>query len=238
MKRLHSRPTVFLFLAALLLAWAPLSFGQSAGFDLLQTAPGAKVDLTKMGLGVVPLKGVPIEACTGNTDTIMRRTKDSPPAGGTVPLEVYAVFMKSTHPIKFKGQSADVYVTINNSGGTISTTVVPQPDTLSPSAGTMDVHKNHTFDSKIEVLADLIFVKAGKGPASTADILDHQPASPITLTAPGSTWSSKPFPGYPKCQQFPSGGFYAKPKHRGPHPVNPGTRTRPPQPPPKPPQGA
>ncbi len=237
MKRFYSPHSGALSAAVALLVCAPLCFGQNGGFDLLQTAAGAKVDLTKMGLGVVALKGVPIEACTGNTDTIMRRTQDVPAGGGIVPLEVFALFMKSTAPVKLKGQRADLYVTINNSGGKISTATLPQPDVLPPSTGTLDVHTNHTFDTKIEVVADLIFVKAGKSPKSAGDILEHQPASPITLTAPDSTWSSKPFPNYPQCKEFPAGNFYARPKHRGPHPVNPGTRTRPPQPVPKPPQG-
>jgi hypothetical protein len=236
MKRLLSRHCLVLIIVSSMAVCSPVAFSQSAGFDLLQTAPGAKVDLTTMGLGVVPLKGVAIEACTGNTDTIMHRVKDVPAGGGALPLEVYALYMKSRAPITFKGQRADVYVTLNNSGGAISQSVLPQPDSLSPSIGTMEVRTNHTFDSKIIVTADLIFVKAGKSPTVAADILDHQPASPITLTAPGSTWSANPFPAYPQCKQFPSGGFYAKPKHKGPHPVNPGTRTRPPVV--KPPQGA
>jgi hypothetical protein len=228
MKRLPQRiQRVLLSAAVWLCAGSGRLLGQSAGFDLLQTAPGASVDLAAMGLGKVALKGVPIEACTGNTDTIMRRTKAVPSAGGDVPVEVFALFMKNAHPVKFKSQAVDVFVTINNSGGTIATSAVPQLDTLAPSTGTIHVRKNHTFDSKIVVHADLVFVKAGKSPAVAADVVEHQPAAPITLTSPDSTWSSKPFARYPQCNRFPSGGFYPRPKHRGPHPVTPSTVSKP-----------
>ncbi|HYX51914.1 MAG TPA: hypothetical protein VE783_00565, partial [Candidatus Limnocylindrales bacterium] len=42
---------------------------QSAGYDLLQTGSGASVDLSSIGLGKVPLQGVPIQTSTGSTDT-------------------------------------------------------------------------------------------------------------------------------------------------------------------------
>src|SRR5690242_2625176 len=102
---------------------------QTAGYDLLQTSSGSSVDLTNLGLGIVQLKGVPIQSSLGNTDTIMHRTANMPSGGGDVPLEVTALFMESTSPVTFNGQSCDVYVTINNSHGIISANTLPQPDT-------------------------------------------------------------------------------------------------------------
>ena len=61
---------------------------QTAGYDLLQTSSGASIDLSSLGLGVVNLKGVPIQSSTGNTDTIMHRTADMP-SGGERSCECY-----------------------------------------------------------------------------------------------------------------------------------------------------
>jgi len=83
-------------LTGLLLAGTTIASAQNAGYDLLQTGSGASVDLSSLGLGVVPLKGVPIQSSTGNTDTIMQRTANMPTGGGTVPVSVYAVFLKNS----------------------------------------------------------------------------------------------------------------------------------------------
>lgn len=206
--------------AAALLFGAPLAPAQKAGYDLLQTLPGTAVDLTYMHLGKVPLKGVPIEACTGNTDTIMRRTQDVP-AGGRVPVEVYALFLKSVKPIMFRNERADLYVTINHSG---KPNLVPQPDPLKEtSGGILVIDRNHTFTSTITVVGDLIFVKAGSSVKDPANYLAHEPAHPVTLTSSDSSWSPRAFPGYPRCPEYPTGDFYARPKHKGPHPVTPST---------------
>lgn len=219
MKRLLLRPLVVVSAAALLFCM-PLAPAQTAGYDLLQSVPGTAVDLRYVHLGIVPLKGVPIEACTGNTDTIMHRIQDVP-ASGRVPVEVYALFLKSIKPIRFKGQNADVYVTINHSG---KPNLVPQPDPLkNPSTGELTIRKNHTFTSIITVEGDLIFVKSGTNVKDPANYLAHEPAHPVKLTSTNSSWSPKPFPGYPDCKDYPAGGFYAKPRHIGPHPVTPAT---------------
>ena len=195
---------------------------QTAGYDLLQTGSGASIDLSSLGLGTVPLQGVPIQSSTGSTDTIMHRTQDIV-GGGTTPLNVTALFMKSTSSVTFSGQQVDVYVTLNNSAGAISTSVLPQPDTLTASSGSLTARTDGTFDSSITVNADVIFVKAGTSVTNSANYVGHKPASSITLTSSGSTWSSTPPAGYPSSSTFPSGGFYPKPVHNGPHPVVPST---------------
>jgi hypothetical protein len=200
------RPLFVVSLAVLLLAGLLPALAQSPGYDLFQTGSGSAVSLP--GIGSVPLQGVAIQGSTGNTDTMIHRTQSVPPGGGTVSVTVFALFMKSSSPVTFNGQSADVYVTINNTGGVISSSVIPQPDSLAGSNGTVTVRPDGTFDSSITVNADVIFVKAGTSVSNPADWLAHQPAPPVTLTSTNSTWSTSPPAGYPGPSGFPSGGFY------------------------------
>jgi hypothetical protein len=209
------------FLVLSLLGVSVFASAQTAGYDLLQTGSGASIDLSSVNLGNVPLTGVPIQTGTGNTDTIMHRTQDVPQGGGTVPLEVTALFMKSTSSVTFNGQQVDVYVTLNNSGGKISTGVLPQPDSLSGSTGTMTVRTDGTFDSSFNVNADVIFVKAGTSVTNSANYVGHQAASTISLSSTNSTYTTTAPTGYPSSTTFPSGGIYPRPVHNGPHPVIP-----------------
>ena len=218
MKRLHASARSMIFLMMVFAASA--AFGQG-GYDLLQTGSGASIDLSSLGLGVVPLQGVPIQSSTGTTDTIVHRTQNIPSGGGTVSANVTAVFMKSTSPVTYSGQSADVYVTINNSGGTISTSTLPQPDSLSASTGSLTFRTDGTFDSSLTINADVIFVKAGTSVTNSANYIGHQAASAITLTSTNSSWSTTAPTGYPSSSTFPSGGVYPSPVHTGRHPVIP-----------------
>jgi len=206
-------------LGALLLASLGIANAQSAGFDLFQTLPGTAADLKAAGLGVVRLKGVPIPGVAGNTDTIIHRTQDVPKGGGPVHVVVYALSMKSEHPITFHKQLADVFVTINNSGGAISQNALPQPDHLPESSGTVVVRTNGTFDSKIMVHADLIFVRAGTSPENEKNILHHQPATPVQVASSNSKWSSTPpADRVASPPAYPSGSFFGFPNH-GKHPT-------------------
>ena len=220
MKRLQASARSMIFLMMVFAASA--AFGQG-GYDLLQTGSGASIDLSSLGLGVVPLQGVPIQSSTGTTDTIVHRTQNIPSGGGTVSANVTAVFMKSTSPVTYQGQSADVYVTINNSGGTISTSTLPQPDSLSASTGSLTFRTDGTFDSSLTVNADVIFVRAGTSVTNSGNYLGHQAASAITLSSTNSSWSTTPPAGYPSSSSFPSGGVYPSPVHTGRHPVVPST---------------
>jgi hypothetical protein len=222
MKNMFSRSFVLPGLAMLaLFAASALASAQTAGYDLLQTGSGASIDLTSVGLGKVTLNGVPIAGGTGTTDTIMHRTQDVPQGGGTVPLEVTALFMKSASSVTYNGQPVDVYVTINNSGGKVSTSVLPQPDSLSGSTGTMTVRTDGTFDSSFNVNADVIFVKAGTSVTNSANYVGHQAASTISLSSTNSTYTTSAPSGYPSSTTFPSGGIYPRPVHNGPLPVIP-----------------
>src|SRR5947209_15126768 len=148
MNRLHASVKSLTFLMIVVFATSMAAFAQG-GYDLLQTGSGASIDLSSAGLGVVQLQGVPIQTSTGTTDTIVHRTQDIPAGGGTVSANVNALFMKSINPVTFQGQSADVYVTINNSGGSIPTSTLPQPDALSPSTGSLTFRPDGTFDSSL-----------------------------------------------------------------------------------------
>lgn len=200
------RPLFVLSLAVLLLAGSVPVLAQSAGYDLFQTGSGSAVSLPN--IGSVSLQGVAIQGSTGNTDTMIQRTSSVPPGGGNVNVSMYALFMKSTSPVTFNGQSSDVYVTLNNTGGTISTSVIPQPDSLSPSTGSLTVRTDGTFDSSINVNADVIFVKAGTSVTNSANWLGHQAGPSVTMSSTNSTWSTSAPSGYPAPSGFPSGGFY------------------------------
>jgi len=216
---------LFLVLSfALLICSLPLSAQAppAAGYDLLQTGAGAAIDLSSVGLGNVSLQGVPIQGATGTSDTIMHRTQNIVFDQAT-PVEVTAVFMKSVNSVTFMGQPVDVYVTLNNSKGMIPTTVLPQPDTLTASSGSVTASSNGTFSSNITVNADVIFVKAGMPVTNSANYVAHQAAPAVTLTSSASTWSATPPSGYPSSTSYPPGGFYPKPVHNGPHPVVPST---------------
>jgi hypothetical protein len=231
-KKISSLAVVSAFL--LLFSALPVSAQVNAGYDLLQTGSGASVDLSSIGLGNVPLQGNPWDTSLGSTDTIMNRTQSIPSGGGSSPVAVTALFMKSKNSVTLNGQPVDVYVTLNNSAGKISTSTLPQPDSLSASSGSVTVRSDGTFDSSITVNADLIFVRAGTSVTNSANWVNHQGASSITLTSSGSSWSSTPPAGYPSSTTFPSGGgFYPSPVHNGPHPVVPAscnTTTSPQQP--------
>lgn len=238
------RRKTYVAVFSVILLTVSLAAAQNAGFDYFQTGAGASVDLSSIGLGVVQLQGVPIQSATGNADTIMYRPQNVPSGGGTIPVNVYALFMKSQSSVTFNGQQADVYITLNNSNGAIPTTVLPQPDPLAPSTGTITVYPStSTFDSSITVNADVILVTTGASPANSAAVLGHQPASPITLSQTGSSYLPSPPSGYPAWvppnsplassipQKFacpdpcpggggpPPPGFFPKPVHTGPHPV-------------------
>lgn len=202
------------------------SVASAQGYDFFQTGSGAYVDLSSMGLGQVNLQGVPIETSTfGNTDTIMYRSSAIPGGGGNVPTVVYALYMQSTSPVTYKEQSADVYVTINNSSGAIPQSVLPQPDNVSGSSGNLNVDTStSTFSSTLSVNADLIFVQHGGSPTNSTQILGSGPAPSVSMGTSGSTYTTSPPANYPAPGCYPAGGFYPIPKHTGPHPVKPGTK--------------
>jgi hypothetical protein len=246
----------FIVLATLLLAGSLFASAQGSGYDVFQTGSGASVDLSGINLGVVSLQGVAIQSSTGNADTIMYRPQAVPSGGGTIPVNLYALFMKSVSPVNYQGHSADVYVTVNATGGTIPTSTLPQPDSLSASSGTITVYPNSqgtggTFDSSIVINADIILVTAGTSVTNSANYLGHQAAPSITLAQTGSSYSTTAPSGYPLGNasvplgpaaagvvgnaastggSMPTGGFYPKPIHNASHPVVPASNCTPPAP--------
>jgi hypothetical protein len=211
----------------------PFASAQQAGYDLLKTGTDASIELPSragapgLSPATIPLQGVPICVCTGASDTIMHRGDRHP--DGTADLTVVALFLKNSAPVHLGKTPVDVYITVNNSNGVIGQNTVPQPDSLTPSTGTLNIHTDHTFDSDFTVHADVIVVAAGadvRNPATP--VLHHGAAPPVHLGAHGSAWSATPPPGYPECF-FPGNGFYpggpvpetdpTNPAHR--HPVTP-----------------
>jgi hypothetical protein len=196
----------------------------TAGYDLLQTEPGTSVDLSSIGLGVVPLQGVPINSALGSTDTIMHLTGNTT-FGKPQQLLVTALFMKSTSSVVFQNQNADVYITLNNSAGVIPESVLPQPDKLAASGGTITISGGEstggTFVSNFVMNADVILVKAGTSVTNPANYIAHKAAPKVSFPpASPSSWSTTAPKGYPFTTTFPAGGFYPTVLvHTGPHPV-------------------
>lgn len=196
---------IFVLLSAVLLACS-VAAAQSAGYDLFQTdsSCSTSVDLSSVkGLSptTVTLKGVPIQSSTGNTDTIMKR---GTPSSGKASLNVYAIKMKNCNSVTLNGSPVDVYVTVNGSNGGISTSVVPQPDSVQASSGSITINSDGTFSSSFTVYPDVIFTSVGGDPSTSTN---HQAGPQTSLSASG-TWSSSAPSGYPSSSSYPSGGFY------------------------------
>ena len=192
---------LFLAIGALAVLMAPAAaVAQCNGYDQFQTGSGTSFDLGS-GIGVVNFQGVSIDSSQyGNADTIIKRSPSG--TSGVCNLSVFAMYLKSTSPVTLPGGSqADVYATINNTGGSGGP---PQPDTLTASSGTMTLTQTSssggTFDSSLTVNADLIFVKPGTSPASSSNyVIPPKPAPGKTLVAVQIQYSTTPPPGYPGC---------------------------------------
>ena len=198
MKRLY----LILALGALVLVSSLSAGAQCNGYDQFQTSSNATFDLGS-GIGTVTFAGNPIDSSSyGNADTIIQRTVSN--QNNVCNIQVWALFLKSTSPVTINGQSADVYATINNTGGSVSTSVLPQPDTLQGSSGTLTITSSGssggTFDSSFTVNADLIFVKPGSSVTNSSNWIGHQAASSgKTLVATQVVWNTTAPSGYPGC---------------------------------------
>jgi hypothetical protein len=206
MKRCTLRRFAVICAAVALFAYAPFAPAQQAGYDLLQTPGGAQIGVPGVSPSTVPLQGVPICNCTGQADTIMHRTQADP--SGHATLTVVALFLKNSVPVTHNGQPADVYITVNNSNGVIGQNVLPQPDALPASTGTLTIRSNGTFDSSFTVHSDVIIVAQGADVRNPATHIAHMAAPPVTLGANNNVWSSLPPAGYPPECYFPANGFY------------------------------
>jgi hypothetical protein len=101
------------------------------GFDLFETAPGAYVDLSFIGLGTVAMEGnsdllTPIAGVggLGTTDTIVARKQGANPFDDPTPgpydstivdIEIVAMSLKSVNSFDFFGTQVDMYAIIDNS---------------------------------------------------------------------------------------------------------------------------
>lgn len=212
------------------LAWADAI---GPGFDLFSTPPGgAFLDLSPLGVGIIPLTGNGIGG--SDTDTIVERLGGLPAGGtGVIPIELVALSLMSVDPVPipaFGGSFFDVFVTIN--AGLFPASVLPQPDALAPSMGTMVVTSHNdptggTFDSFFDVFADIIFKDTATGAVSSF------PSPLVTLSSTGTPWVHTASPSF---GAYPTGGFFVPGgiTHTGPHPHNNPANTPPPPPIPEP----
>jgi hypothetical protein len=191
------------------------------GFDLLQTPSGSTDNLSSIGLGTVTFQGValPSIAGVGTSDTIVCRINPLPnpiPSGGaTLNIQIVALLLQSVGTAtcnnslcgSYSGKAVTVYATINQTNGVIPLNQLPEPDYLTPSAGSMTVYSNSTFNTNgTTVQADLIVVPPGDSVTSTPIFTTPMPSD--SISASGSSWTTTTPAGYPNSTNFPSGGFY------------------------------
>ena len=134
-KRLVGLAAAFVLVAggSHLAAAAPIG----PGFDGFETpaSVGSSVDLTSLGLGVIPLEGVPLGSLP--VDTIVARLDSGPPHNddGVIDIELVALHLKSVAPIPdinplpgpLNVLPADLHVTIDRSAN-FWTAGLPFPD--------------------------------------------------------------------------------------------------------------
>lgn len=226
----------------------PSGFDYFGSNDALGDSLGAYVDLSGVGLGIVPLKGVPfLQDINGdlNIDTIVERKQGidpfEPPGGvGVIEIELVALHLVSVEPVDLgplghTGVFADLHTTINKDG---TIPVIPQPDSLNPSIGLMEIRHDHGpqssddigghFDSAFAqpgdgspvpsnllvagggVYADAIFTVPGGDPNNPAHVLFSQPGPRVVLSSVDSEW-----------EHTLAGLQVTAIQHDGPHPVEP-----------------
>jgi hypothetical protein len=184
------------------------------GFDLLATVPDQTfVDLTPLGLGVVPLMGVPFDTDRiGDTDTIVQRTTgiDPFPIGGSgiVQIQLVGLFLVSQNPVVFPdGTMADMYVTVNLNGDL----PIPIYAQMPPSRGQMQVRHEltdgGTFQSFFDVFANVIFTQVGGDPFDPGQVIGVF-VSPVVHFMATADWSHIPPDNYPVDDRYPAGSFY------------------------------
>ncbi len=196
----------FTFGLAVLTAGTADASSVSLGSDLFSTQPGASADLSGLGLGVVPVEGVPFGP--GNTDTIVQRQQGinpffPPGATGTVDVEIVALHLRSVDPVDltalggpFIGVLANLHLTINKASLILG---IPQPDVLAPSLGKYEIRHElgpqpaddigGTFDSCFGEVADCGTLGIGGGGVCTNAIFttvdgDPSDAADVLLSQP------------------------------------------------------
>lgn len=102
--------------------------------------------------GTVVLEGVPLDQTVSDTDTIIERAQTVWAAGGSTPITMTALSLKSTSPIK---------VTYGN-GNTEDWNVQVGLSIFKTSTGTMTINAS-TFDSTLKVWPRFTFTRVGGG---------------------------------------------------------------------------
>jgi hypothetical protein len=185
------------------------------GYDLFTTIAGPYTFAKVPGFGTIRFKGVPVGP--GTVDTIVQRLNGINPFpvgdSGVIDIRLDVLSLESVAPVRLPGGTlADVYATINALPALYPK--LPQPDSLSPSTGTMTVYHGFpdggSYDASFSVNADLIFTKVGGNPDIAADRLFTMAAPSYTLDAVNSPWLDLPVPGDDRhTADLPAGNFYA-----------------------------
>ena len=203
-----------------------LAYSPGPGYDLFETSPGAQVDMTAYGLGIVPLKGVAMGP--GSTDTIVER---KPPGGlGIVDIELVALHLKSIDPVDLTPVGgpplADMHITINRRPTIFPN--LPMPVECGLSIGSMEIrHENldsdvtqGTFDSCFGdtvdcslgvpgggIYANAIFTIVDGDPNDPVDVLFSTCAPKVVLVGHGTWIHTRPEDDV-RTPDFPAGEFY------------------------------
>lgn len=218
------------------------------GFDLFFTPDDGTsiVDLSGIGLGLAPLKGVPLPGAPGDADTIVERLDPGPLAGGTgiIDIELVALHLVSSSPIDltplggpFVGVFSDLHITLDRVGLNLSFNVF-----LPNSLGTMNilhplnVHTGGSFSACFGgafdpncltvgggvgtflggIFTQASFLVPGGDLNNPLDFLINLAAPQVSLGSLGN-WVHIPRQG-----AYPSGNFVVNSiTHSGPHPAQP-----------------
>lgn len=178
------------------------------GFSFLQTLDGgATADLSSLGLGMVPLTGVPVGP--GQSDTIIERLT-TPDATGEIQVEIVALNLQSVDPVPFDSGSGvephDVIVGLDTTGNNTGTMTIDVHDDPSdpPSAG--------TFHAAISVAWN-VFLRNQDGTSSSGPFRQTD-----LLVSSGVPWSHIAPPDHPAPQL--AGEFFEGPiVHGDPRPI-------------------
>jgi hypothetical protein len=125
------------------------------GSDYLETEPGTQFNLGS--LGIVPFIGNPIGP--GSTDTIVQRKADATIGGGSIPIQIVALSLRSVNPVNIGGFLYRLDARLD-------------PANLNNDTGTMTISgtgAGGTFSSNLTVFGEVDFTPLnGGGPIPAA----------------------------------------------------------------------
>jgi hypothetical protein len=172
-----------------------LAFGEGAaradqivlGSDYFTSAPGTQFDFGS-GIGVVPLKGLPIGP--GSTDAVMQRLQDATLGGPGIPIQITALSLQSIAPVNIGGNFYSVFITLDPKPTAVNS---PHPyGSAMTDSGLMVISgtaaNGGTFSAMFDEYLDVNFVPIKTG-ATIAAKLDVQ------MYVTNGVWGPSPPPG-------------------------------------------